>query len=502
MTVPPGTKHQITTMFAGLLAFNEIATLPLNGLKFAKVLNGIGPWSGSLSVEDENVRKTAWINATAPNLTSMWVDIDGVLLYGGRTLHRPYKLSSPKVDLSGTDFCGYFAQRLQARDYTAYDDPEGHAWATTGAPVLRMAYYVLSETLSKRFSIPIKVVAEGEEAGSAFWITFSAPATQQQTVASLLSQFQELGYLVGIDYAQDVAWVNGAPTATVTLSYPHRGLAETAPVVIDLSHALELEYDEDGTEQADRIVEQAGATRVRTKGEVWAPAQEAGYPLLEAQVSHTALAPTEDSLAALKAYLSGSLTTRAFPLVAPVVTLPMFGTPSIFDLDVGQEVVLYAPKGEGQLPPNIPRFPNGLRERFRIVRIDCEVPDEGVPVMVLTLNVMAYSTPVEPPETELKEPASPEEEARKIEVLKKVKEETVAEKEAVSTEEEAAKQKAEEEELARKEAEALAAQEAANKAAALDAGLTPGEVAKMTPQELAERNAKGYSGGPIGDVKK
>jgi hypothetical protein len=494
---------RITCRFAGLLSFSPIADLPLNGLSFSKVLNGVGPWAGSLPVEDPDVRGTAWINATAPNLTSMWVDIDETLVYGGRSLSRQYQLSAGKVALGGTDFCGYFAQRLQAKDYTAYLDPDGHAWATTGAPALRIAYYVLSQALAKRFSIPIKIVASGAEAGVGFWLTISMPGAQQQTLASILSQMQELGYMVGIDYAQDVAYVEGKLTATCTLSYPRRG-SEAEPLTIDLSQALDLQYDEDGTEQADRVVVQAGATRVRSKGDVWGPSQVAGYPLLETQVSHTALAPLQKGIegAALAAYVSGELTTKAYPLVAPTVTLPMFGEPSILELDVGQEVYLESPKGEGDLPPDNPRFPNGLKQLFRIVRIDCSVPDEGVPTMTLTLNIPAFQTPVEPPETEVKEPESAEEEARKIEAIKRAKEETAAG--TVEAEEEAANKKAQEEKEAeeQREAEALLALQNTEIAAGLQSGLTPNEVSKMSAQELFEHNQHAAPGGAVGVVQK
>ena len=503
MTVPPGIQHQITCKFAGLLSFSPIADLPLNGLTFSKVLNGVGPWAGTLPIEDPDVRGTAWINATAPNLTSLWVDIDGTLVYGGRSLTRQYQLSAGKVALGGSDFCGYFAQRLQARDYTAYLDPDGHAWATTGAPALRIAYYVLSQAMAKRFSIPIKIVASGAEAGAGFWLTISMPGAQQQTLASVLSQMQELGYMVGIDYAQDVAYVGGKLTATCTLSYPRRG-SEAEPLTIDLSQALDLQYDEDGTEQADRVVVQAGATRVRSKGDVWGPAQVAGYPLLETQVSHTALAPLQKGVeqAALEAYVSGELTTKAYPLVAPTVTLPMFGEPSILELDVGQEVYLESPKGAGELPPDNPRFPNGLKQLFRIVRIDCAVPDEGKATMTLTLNVPAFQTPVEPPETEVKEPESAEEESIKHEAIKRAKEETVAG--AEEAEEEAANKKAQEEkeQIEREEAEALLALQNAEIAAGLQSGLTPNEVSKLSPQELFEHNQHSAPGGPVGVVSK
>jgi len=492
---------RITCRFAGLLSFSPIADLPLNGLTFSKVLNGVGSWAGSLPVEDPGVRGTAWINATAPNLTSMWVDIDGALMYGGRSLTRQYQLASGKVALGGTDFCGYFAQRLQARDYTSYVDPDGHAWATTGAPALRIAYYVLSQALAKRFSIPLKIVTSGAEAGAGFWLTISLPGAQQQTLASILSQMQELGYMVGIDYTQDVAYVGGELTATCTLSYPRRG-SEAEPLTIDLSQALDVQYDEDGTEQADRVVVLAGATTVRSKGEVWGPAQVAGYPLLEAQVSRTALAPLQKGVerSALEAYVSGELTTNAYPLVAPTVTLPLFGEPSILQLDVGQEVYLVSSAGAGDVPPDNPRFPNGLKQLFRIVRIDCTVPDEGVPTMTLTLNIPAFSTPVEPPETEVKEPETAEQETQKHTAIERAKEETVTS--AKEAEAEAAAKKEQEEKEAKEaaEMEALRASQNTEVAAGLSAGLTLPQVVKMTPQAITAYNKHHKPGGKLGEV--
>ena len=461
MTVPPGIGRQVTTRFTSVLDFSQLrAELPINGLSFSKVLNGSGPWEGSLDVEDLGVRKSFWQEATLVNRTAVWVDVGGALLYGGRVTGRRYAMSTGKVALSGGDMAGYFSQRIQAQDYTAYEDPEGHHWATTGASALRIAFYVLRQAMAKAYSIPIEIVASGEEPGEAFWITFSAPEAQQQTIASMLSQLQELGYLVGVDYACDVAYVKGVPTVAVTLSYPRRGTA--APLVIDLTNALDLEYDEDGTEQADRVVAQAGATIVRSKGAIYQPTAGAGYPLLEAELSYSALAPSGNNGAVLEAYASGALATRAYPLLAPVVTLPLFGVPSIFELDVGDDVWLYVPVGAGGLPLNNPRFPEGLRFLFRIVRIDVKVEDEGVSTMALTLNLPPSEVPVEPPELdrEAKEAEEREELERREKEAKEKEELEAKEKE----EREAAERKAEEELQSATEAEAEAAVKEAEKA--------------------------------------
>ena len=86
-------------------------------------------------------------------------------------------------------------------------------------------------------------------------VEFSVPLTQLQTVSSVLSQMEEYGQKIGIDYACDVAYNDeGEFTATITLSYPQRG--ETNPSkTIDVNNALSFTYSEDGTEQCNKVWE-------------------------------------------------------------------------------------------------------------------------------------------------------------------------------------------------------------------------------------------------------
>src|ERR1700684_3398556 len=98
VVVPYGEKHSVVCKFTGALDFTKLrAELPVNGLSFSKVLNGSGPWAGTLSVEDLGMRRASWQEATAVNRTMNWIYVDGVLLYGGRTTGRRYTASTGKV---------------------------------------------------------------------------------------------------------------------------------------------------------------------------------------------------------------------------------------------------------------------------------------------------------------------------------------------------------------------------------------------------------------------
>jgi hypothetical protein len=412
--LPPGAEHQITCKFTSLgrvgfepVQFKLLAELPVNELKFSKVLNGVGPWSGYLNVEDLGMRKAPWLKATKANKTAMWVDIDGALVYGGTTPARDYTNSTGRADLSGEDFCAYVAKRVGEFDYEllgGYVDPEGHNWSKK-TPALSVAYWVVKHVLEEAGSINLGVVkvSSGGVAPEGDWISIQLRITQLQTVSSIISQMEEYGIGVGIDYACDVAYNDENEfTATITLSYPTRN--EEVPVkTIDLNSVLGFKYSEDGSEQCNEVL-QAGADQLsRVVKKYQASLEEDGYPLLQAVDSHPALENTESegTTANLVKYAKGYLEAHGNVAVTPVLKLPMFGQPSITEIDVGDRVRLTCIPNAGDLPLTNPRFDDqeALEELeespWRINRIDGEVPDEGEPVMSVTFDRLAVISEVE-----------------------------------------------------------------------------------------------------------
>lgn len=399
-----------------------IAELPVNNATFSLVLNGSGPWAGTLNVEDSEVRKTSWREATRVNRSAVWIAVEKpylsgrVLIYGGRTTGRDYLESTGIVSLSGSDFYGLLAQRFpsphpagapEETGYTEYTDPEGHTWAVLaespppgvaerGASAATIAYWLLRQALEEvAESPPITIVASSEPTPQQFWITFSAPRTQNQTLATMLSQLHQLGYQVGIDVIQQVEYVAGVPTVSIGIFYPRRG-SESSLVI---ASRLDLEYQEDGTQQSNGVVEMVGGTGEDAEERRWAPAFAEEYPLLSQVVSHASVSPTAQSARVLAAYEEGDLAVYSYPLTTPVVTLSMFGRPSILDLaEVGENVKLRIDKTAGEVPETNPRFPNGLDFTFRTVRLDATVPDQGLPTMKVTLNIPPSSTPIVPPD--------------------------------------------------------------------------------------------------------
>lgn len=271
-------------------------------------------------------------------------------------------------------------------------------------PPIKVAYYLIKQALEKSNSLPIKVSHEGEfseigeEEGGPYLIAYSAPEGQAQTIASMIAPLQEMSLFWGFDYrvvyGKDVS---GNLTAEIRLAYPCFGWEKEAENPIELSQALDMEYNEDGTEQANLVMGRAGGASEDVSVEEGFYAKET--PRLEATANMPAVSEHTNSKdenyfikAILKATVIGQEATQAFPLTTIVLTMPMFGTPSIFDLVEGENYQFVIPTAGGDIAQNNPRFPEGYPDEvpsendlWQLTRIDSDVPDEGIPLMKLTL---------------------------------------------------------------------------------------------------------------------
>ena len=389
-----------------------LAELPLEQVGYSYVVDGPGSWQATLNVEDPNVQSAGWLTATQVNQTALFIDIDGTLVYGGIVQSRKYKMSTQQVTLSGTDFYGYLSQLIQAYDYTnTWATAPGAAAVTIGQQVLLDSIVALEAPFSPIAITQIGPVPPGDEST---WITATFPQSQEQTVDAILSQLSQLGFMVGIDYACDVAYLANdffpdviQPTPVINLSYPRRGLSaalDEATMVIDLSEAIDLEYDEDGTTQSNDITEQTGSS-----GGISSPySYDNGYILLQQVISHASMSPAAAPTALLDAFGAGDLATFAYPQTAPVLTVPLFasfGTPGPLGAsisgtniyNVGDDFLFIVGQTAGDQPPTCPRFPDGLSYWFRITRADVTIADEDLSTVALTMNIPPATTPVAPP---------------------------------------------------------------------------------------------------------
>lgn len=388
-----GSPNVITYLCTDLSGTDVIAELPFRNASWSWVLNGAGSWSATLPVEDPRVQAADWLDATAPNKTCLWVDINGTLVWGGviQTRRRHMGSDGLSVKVGANDHWAYFGKRVQAQDYSTN-------WATSGAGSSAIADQILSDVMAVANSLPVSL-APAAAVPSQFDVTLSWPSSQRMAVKMVVQQLSQMGWQVGFDLATDVAYVSGVPTATITLSYPRRGrVAGTTGLIVDVTgEGISFDYDEDGTQQAVSVYEMGSAAGGVEVQAVWDPAMATdGYPLLESVSAHSMLSPTPALPTVLQAMAEGDLSVSAYPVVTPTVTLPMFSDSApIGSYIVGDDISIVCPT-ETYLPTN-PLFPNGLQFYFRIIKAEFSGVDKGVAKQTLTLAVPPASTPVQPP---------------------------------------------------------------------------------------------------------
>jgi hypothetical protein len=404
-----------------MLTWEELDSLPYQGVSFGRQLNAAGPFTGNLAITDPAFQQLNWEESTRTGRTALFVDFQGTLVWGGIIWTRTWDDSaSPKVlTISGAEFGSWFKQRLQAADYSTT--------FATGADPMAIIYQVVHDALNLP---PLGANIGGgglnivlnPPAGSGQSVAMTYPATQLQTIDSIVTTLSQMGYMVGPDYSYDVVYIPNTNTPQVTLNiwYPRRGRPfSESEIVIMHASTSGFTYPEDSTKQADNVAETGSGT-----GGLYATVlvddviDPVGYPLLEAVISRTQIT-TQDPL-------SGTAVSDAallcYPVTTPTITLPLslpdpvsfpnqpgYLNPaqlSLGQFDIGDDIMhIIAPapvNAQGVAAyglNNSPRFPNGLQFEWRITQWTCTVADYGVSTLLLDLGV--------PPQQDLPPPQPP-----------------------------------------------------------------------------------------------
>ena len=101
-----------TYYVADLLTGEIIGDLPLTGVGFTRVLNAPGTFRGSLHTRDPRVLALAPRRLTEPGRTALYVDRDGVLVWGGIIWTTRYTADDGALELGAADFLSYFEHRF------------------------------------------------------------------------------------------------------------------------------------------------------------------------------------------------------------------------------------------------------------------------------------------------------------------------------------------------------------------------------------------------------
>lgn len=383
------TGSPVTYLLYDIMSGQFLGDIPFEQVSFSQQLNDAGRWQGVLTIEDPRVQALAWEPATRPGRTALYVEANGVLVWGGIIWTRRYTRSERKLRVGANDFWSYFNSRAQAKDYS-------YQWVypVTEDPMV-IAQTVMNDALASTGSgfasgnvLSLAVNVHGTTA-SQDWVSMSYPYTELQTVEMIVTQLQQMGYGVGFDFLSNCAWDSShIPTQSIDLWYPRAGrLAAESFLTIDTASAADWEWPEDATQTGNQVYETSTSMGSILVIQGYTPALTAGYPLLEQLIMHPDINSTPVVQVVLDQVAQADISLYAYPITAPTVTLPMFGDPAIGDFTIGDDVRFMIPSVAGAGIPHDPRFPDGVNVELRIVAADYTVKDEGLSTMKLTLNV-------------------------------------------------------------------------------------------------------------------
>lgn len=258
-----------------LVTNSALAELPLSNVKFSRILNGAGGFSGTLKLGDKKVTNLNPIPSTVPTRTALYVDRDGVLVWGGIIWNRgPYRPSTQSFTLGGLEFWSYFQVRTKTSRYIV--DTKAYAQQDQLFIARDLINYAQAKSGGN-----IGIVVNNETSGVLRDRTYNS--YDFTPVGQAVEQLSAV--LNGFDFSIEVAYVNGVPTKTFVPSYPRRGnSAVTSGLIFEYpGNMIDYSWPEDGTEQANTayaIGLGQGATMLRSSSSI--PALlDAGYPLLE-----------------------------------------------------------------------------------------------------------------------------------------------------------------------------------------------------------------------------
>lgn len=364
---------ELFSLYAYDINTNTLLTdLPYFGLSYGSRVNDAGPIQFSLDLQDPGTRnKCSSVLALDGNPFAVYVDLNGVLQYGGIAWTTAYGKKNGVMQFGGNDWFSWLDHRTQFKAYTTTTDPQ-----TLVSTVISDAQSA-SAGAGASIGLQVKLVSGTNQPD----IVPGYPISQRATLNSIVQDITKimLPTYGGVDVTVSSAWdTSGNPQNTLTVWTPRAGRqGSNASVVFDLDSCEDYSWPTDASKMGTTItVTGAGtgnAIPSRTVQTPFSPVGGLGQPpRMDKVVSYSAI----QSQTQISAMASGAAQQYGQPLVTPQVTFPTRGLVGSFIAGDDARV-----RTAGDF-----RFPNGLDEYWRIASYDVTVPDAGVSTFTATLN--------------------------------------------------------------------------------------------------------------------
>lgn len=338
-------EHTYTYLFCDLLTDTVLAELPLSGVTYSTELNGIGTLTATVPYADDTLPLDPEA-ATVPGRTALYVDRDGVIVWGGIVWTRELVKGGKAIQCA--EFLSYYTRRyvkttlstdtslLLDTDYVPdgqrlYTDQKYIVWS-----LLRYAHTQPGGNIGVATN-SLTAPAHGVNRAVSYF------GFERPEIYKLISELASADD--GFDFGIEVGWnpvANNMPPTRYKQArtwFPRRGRAAEQSGLVFVkggpgSSILDYDWPEDGTASATEVSavgDGSGEARVMSVRQD-ADRLASGWPLLEQVTSYDGVIEQ----AQLDGLAAAELTARSSAQTQPTFTVaadsdPVFGTYSVGD---------------------------------------------------------------------------------------------------------------------------------------------------------------------------
>ena len=369
---------QYRYLFADLITNDILAELPLTNVSFTQTLNTPGSFSGTILGSDINETGYDIAGSTIPARTAIYVDRDGVLIWGGIIWLRTWDSDSQHFSFQAREFGSYFERRRITDDFMAGD--QALVYDNEDQLFIAQDLLTLAQTLAGG---DIGLVIPNNVSGIDVTRVYYAYEFKDVWGAIKdLSNQQD-----GFDFNIDVAYDNNLePRKYAQTAYPYRGITFNAnnadALVFEFpGNIVAYEWPDDGSVVSNKmygIGPQSNEAKIVAVATAPTNQITAGYPLLEDTVSYT----DQYDPNILYQQTLGEVTAKQVPVVTPKIVIPAYASPVLGSYKTGDECLLRIT--DDRFPNNGSGF--GLSQVYRIVAISVQPGEDGPERVTLTLT--------------------------------------------------------------------------------------------------------------------
>ena len=368
----PTTQYRY--LFADLVTNAILAELPITGVSFTQQLNSAGTFTAHLLLSGVNAAGLNVANGTIPGRTAVYVDRNGVLVWGGVIWNREYSSANQTLTFQAREFLSYFERRriTQTASYTNVDQ-------------LQLAQTIMSNSQSVAGGNIGLLYNQNPASTNTSGILVSRTyygyeyKTVLSAVQDLAKQTQGFDFEISVYYDGDANPAKSFNTYYPKVGTTYTSTSTTAPVFQLPGNIVEYQYPEDGSIAANTIYALGAGSN---EGKLIQTATDStkvstGWPLLEEQANYSDI--TDATL--LAGLASGQITAVSYPpttlrVVAPPSQNPEFGT-----YKIGDEIRVIITDN---------RFPSTLDAIYRLVALSVTPGEDGPERVTLTLTTGTY----------------------------------------------------------------------------------------------------------------